>query len=208
MGRTVAKEKLSSIRNKQRRQAAYAELRRAERHKRVQTRRQLLKEQAQPGAPPRPTPKPAHTLESLRRPDDTIPDAEDIEVAAEEGADEFNAILCGQRQPCVVVTNGERACGRTRSFLSAAGCRSGKTRKLCAPAASFAQSTHSQSRGPGRDSSGGGERRPEASEWAAGVSFTCRSHGALPAEQRQAAAGTQMHERRWPGRSRTRFCAH
>jgi len=112
----VVKEKLSSIRNKVRRQAAYADLRRAERKERVATRRQAVKDAAKPGAAPRPAPKPAHTLETLRKPDATVPAVDDAEVLADEAVDEFSALLDGRQQPSVVVTNGERACSRTRLF--------------------------------------------------------------------------------------------
>ncbi|PAA76255.1 hypothetical protein BOX15_Mlig025560g1, partial [Macrostomum lignano] len=117
------KQRLSSIRNKQRRQAAYQQVRQAERKAKeaaVKLRRRNGADNGAAGPAKEP-----HTLESLRLPDATMTGpAGDAEVDAEEAADEFADILDaagaggeGQaRLPRLLVTHADEVGRRTAAF--------------------------------------------------------------------------------------------
>ncbi|KAL3309185.1 Ribosome production factor 1 [Cichlidogyrus casuarinus] len=56
------------------------------------------------------------TLETLRVPDETTFEKEDVDIATEEDADEFSRIYSGEIEPKILITYSDRACAKTMGF--------------------------------------------------------------------------------------------
>lgn len=112
------KSRLSGIRNKQRRQAAFQLVRQGERKAREAERQRRAKSGIAAAV------SEPHTLESLRLPDPTMTGpAGDAEVDQEEAADEFADILDaapsaveGRRMPKLLITHADEVSRRTGAF--------------------------------------------------------------------------------------------
>ncbi|KAL8426878.1 hypothetical protein Efla_002486 [Eimeria flavescens] len=104
----------SAIRNKARRAAAHGEQRRQRKEEKRLRRKDRKKRERRGETIPKQTPR---TIESMRRPDDSIVAEDDAEAAEAEEADEFAPVFRGEKQPKLFITTSKRPSARFYDFL-------------------------------------------------------------------------------------------
>ncbi|XP_033737286.1 ribosome production factor 1-like [Pecten maximus] len=111
----IPKPNISSIKNKQLRNAAYRKLKIEKRKEKMKDKKKKKKEAEALGdqAPPKQVPK---TIESMRVHDETMVNAQDEEVMKDEAQDEMSTYFRRESTPKILITTSDRPCSRTNKF--------------------------------------------------------------------------------------------